>query len=154
MYSILVGSCRLILFICVYLLLCFLPCNLPILASFSLAYAPFCLVFNSFVLTAPVLCWCMIPLSISYILICLWCFPPLIGLLFYSLLSEGPRINRISVKVWVVSCTFPLLIPPLSPSGVIGGLLMIYSSLDITTRVHMGAGGRVQDWNFRFFVCI
>ena len=48
MASILVGSCRLILFFCLPLLLCSRYCNLPLLAQFFLAYAPFYLVFTYF----------------------------------------------------------------------------------------------------------
>ena len=53
--SILVGSCRLLLFFYVPILLCSPPFKFPILAPFFLVYDPFYLVFSYF-LIAPVLC--------------------------------------------------------------------------------------------------
>ena len=112
--SILVGSCRLVFFFCAYVILYLLPCSLPLLDPFFPVYDPFYLVFHSFVLPEPVLCWYVIIVILPYIMMGPWCFPPLIGLLIASLLSERLHIGRGSVVFWVLSCNFLLGVFPSS----------------------------------------
>ena len=58
--SILVGPCMLLFIFSVPLIFCSLPCNLPLISTIRIAYAPLYLVFSSLILLAPVYCLCNI----------------------------------------------------------------------------------------------
>ena len=152
--SSLMGSCKLLLFFSVHLLLCYMHYNLPLLVIAHLAYVPFSLGYPSFLLLVLVHFWCnIIEISPCY-LMDPWYFSHMPGLVFDSLWSMVLCICIGSAVVAVVSCPLILVIFLSYPLGVSGDIIMFSPSLGTKMRVHMRVGVMGKDWSFRFLFTV